>query len=201
MPRPLRLGVFGGAFDPPHMAHRALVEAALQQLRLDALRVFPTGQAWHKTRTLSPAQHRVAMAELAFDDLPDVRVDARETMRSGPSYTVDTLRGLQAEYPDATLFLIIGQDQAAALHTWHAWEAVVQAAIICVASRANSTGATPRFVPPSGLEQRFLQLGFPVLPVSATDIRSRAATGQSIAPLVGPAVARYIAAHHLYQSA
>ena len=199
--RPLRLGVFGGAFDPPHAAHRVLVEAALQQLRLDALRVFPTGQAWHKARTLSSAQHRIAMAELAFADLPDVRVDTRETMRSGPSYTIDTLRELQAEHPDATLFLIIGQDQATSLRTWHAWEAVVQAAIICVASRVDSTGATTRFVPPPGLEQRFLQLGFPVLPVSATNIRTRAATGQSIAPLVGPAVARYIAVHHLYQSA
>ena len=199
--QPMRLGVFGGAFDPPHAAHRALVEAALDQLQLDGMRIFPTGQAWHKTRPLSDARHRIAMAELAFSDLPRVLVDTRETTRGGPSYSVDTLRELQAENAAAQLFLVIGQDQAGLLHTWHDWNAVVQLAIICVAAREDSTGTTPRFVPPPGLEQRFLQLSCPVLPVSATDIRSRAAAGQQVVPLVCEAVARYIVVHHLYPSA
>ena len=82
--RPLRLGVFGGAFDPPHVAHRALVEAALAQLQLDRLHVVPTGQAWHKARDLSPAQHRVAMAQLAFADLPGVQIDTREVAARRP---------------------------------------------------------------------------------------------------------------------
>jgi len=201
VPGGLRLGVFGGAFDPPHAGHRALVEAALTELQLDRLRVFPTGQAWHKKRELSGAAHRVAMAELAFADLPRVRVDARETLRPGPTYSVETLRELHAEHPGATLYLVIGQDQAADLQRWHAWREVVQLAIICVAARAQSTGAATGFVPPAGLEPRFLRLSCPLLPVSATEIRRRAATGQSIVPLVGDAVARYIADHYLYQSA
>lgn len=197
----LRLGVFGGAFDPPHVGHRALVEAALVQLQLDALCIVPTGHAWHKERELSLARHRIAMAELAFADLPQVRVDPRETLRSGPSYTVDTLRELHAERPGATLFLLMGQDQASVLHGWHAWREVVLLAIICVAAREDPAGATGRFIAPAGLEPRFLQLRCPVLPVSATDIRARAGAHQSIAPLVGAAVARYIVHHHLYQSA
>ena len=113
-----RLGMFGGAFDPPHMAHRVLAQAAVDQLRLDELRVFPTGQAWHKERTLTPAQHRLAMAQLAFEDLPKVVVDARELQRAGATYTIDTLRELSAEHPGAELFLVMGEDQAAAFTTW-----------------------------------------------------------------------------------
>lgn len=198
---PVRLGVFGGAFDPPHAAHHALIEAALVQLQLDALLVLPTGNAWHKVRPLSSAEDRIAMAKLDYADLPQVSVDTRETLRNGPTYSVDTLRELQAEHPGATLFLVIGDDQARALQSWHDWEVVVQIAIICVATREDAAGFAPRFIPPAGLESRFLQLGSPVVSVSATDIRARVATGRGIAPLVSGAVARYIADHHLYQSA
>ena len=81
--QPIRLGVFGGAFDPPHRAHLALVHAALAQFGLDELRVLPTGQAWHKARPLSAAAHRVAMARLTFEHMPQVVVDDRETRREG----------------------------------------------------------------------------------------------------------------------
>lgn len=198
--RPMRLGVFGGAFDPPHVAHRALVESALAQLGLDRLLVVPTGQAWHKARALSGAQHRIAMAELAFADLPQVRVDARETLRPGPTYTIDTLRELHREQPGAELVLIIGQDQAQSLVSWRAWREVVALAIICVAARADASGQTARFEPPRGLQHRFVQLQLPVSAVSATEIRERARTGQGIVPLVSDAVARYIVLHRLYRS-
>ena len=88
---PLRVGMFGGAFDPPHWAHRALAETALGQLRLDHLHILPTGHAWHKPRQLSPAEHRVAMCKLAFDGLLNIHFDEREIHREGPSYTADTL--------------------------------------------------------------------------------------------------------------
>jgi len=103
--------MFGGAFDPPHLAHRALAEAALDQLGLDALHMMPTGQAWHKARSLTSAEHRIAMCQLAFDDLPRTRIDTRETTRQGPSYTADTLAELAREYPGATLYLVLGADQ------------------------------------------------------------------------------------------
>ncbi len=198
---PARLGVFGGAFDPPHAAHRALLEAALVQLQLDQLRVVPTGQAWHKPRLLSEAGHRIAMAQLAFADLPGVSIDPRETTRSGPSYTVDTLRELQAENPGTQLFLLIGEDQARALKSWHEWQLVVRLAIICVARREDSTAIPGQFSPPVGLQERFLPLNFPASAVSATRIRALAAAGQRVVPLVCAGVARYIVHHHLYQTA
>ncbi|MEO6625410.1 MAG: nicotinate (nicotinamide) nucleotide adenylyltransferase [Burkholderiaceae bacterium] len=200
MPTSRRVGLFGGAFDPPHRAHRVLVEAALAELRLDRVLVLPTGQAWHKPRDLTDMQHRVAMAQLAFADLAAVQVDLRETLRSGATYTVDTLRELRAEQPGAEFFLIIGQDQAEALHQWRAWEVVVQLAIICVALRPNASGAPPRYAPPCGLEHRFVPLLAPAMAVSATAIRAKSARGEPLVPLVCDAVARYIALHRLYQT-
>lgn len=196
-----RLGVLGGAFDPPHATHLALARAALEQLQLDQLLVVPTGCAWHKSRPLSDAQHRVAMAQLAFDGLPGVQIDTREIDRAGPSYTIDTLRELQIAYPDAELFLVIGQDQAQSLASWREWEQVVALATIAVAGRASEPVKNPNhFNPPEPLRQRFMQLQLPVSDISATDIRQRVRRGQSVVPLVGEAVARYIVLHRLYQT-
>ena len=195
-----RLGVLGGAFDPPHAAHVALARTALAELQLDQLLVVPTGQAWHKARPLSPAPHRLAMAELAFSELPRVVVDPRETRRAGPTYTVDTLRELQAQWPGAELYLIIGEDQARALPSWHEWQEILQLAIICVAEREDLTGTTPRFEPPKAQESRFRRLQMPVMPISATDIRTRIAAHLGVVPLVFAPVARYIDDHHLYQT-
>lgn len=195
-----RLGMFGGAFDPPHLAHRALADAAVQQLRLDELHVLPTGQAWHKSRPLTAASHRLAMSRLAFDGLPQVRLDDREIRRAGPSYTLDTLRELNAENPQAELYLVMGKDQADVLPTWRHWEEIVRLAIICVADRDLMTGQETRFVPPPEMAGRFCKLHMPAMDISATGIRARVASQQGIAPLVSPAVARYIEDNHLYQS-
>ena len=204
MPHPTaakRIGVFGGAFDPPHAAHVALAQSAVADLQLDELRVIPTGEAWHKSRPLSPAPHRLAMAQLAFSGLPCVVIDPRETQRSGPSYTVDTLRELHAQWPEAELFLIMGEDQARALPNWREWQAILQLAIICVASRANLDESSSRFLAPKAQKSRFRRLQMPANPVSATNIRARIAAHQSVVPLVFESVARYIDQHHLYQTA
>lgn len=195
-----RIGVFGGAFDPPHLAHLALARTALAELALDELRVVPTGEAWHKPRTLSPARHRLAMAQLAFADLPRVVVDPIETLRAGPSYTVVTLRAFKARWSDADLFLILGEDQVRSLTSWQDWQEILQLAIICVAERANPAGVTFK----SGLEiayaSRLRRLPMPALALSATDIRARIAAHLSVAGLVIEPVARYIDTHHLYQT-
>ena len=199
-----RVGVFGGAFDPPHRAHVALAEAALAQLALDALYVIPTGQAWHKTRTLSAPEHRLAMARLAFAGLERVVVDDREIRRTGPSFTIDTLEALQAENPGAQLYLVIGNDQFAALKTWHRWQAVLEIAIICIANRAGSTSTGAGFDPENQAGHAVLTLKMPLMPVSATDIRRQISSGsagpQGWTHLVPEPVARYIERHQLYIS-
>nr|WP_315426289.1 nicotinate (nicotinamide) nucleotide adenylyltransferase [uncultured Albidiferax sp.] len=195
-----RIGVFGGAFDPPHNMHVALAQSALQQLQLDALYVFPTGHAWHKSRTLSPPAHRLAMARLAFAGIAGVRVDPREILRDGPTYTIDTLHELRAEHAQAQLFLLMGEDQARRLPSWHGWAEIVRTAIISVASRADPTSASSPFMPEFLPPERFQVLHLPPMALSATDIRNRAATSQGIAHLVPEGVARYIDQHHLYQT-
>jgi nicotinate-nucleotide adenylyltransferase len=196
----LRLGVFGGAFDPPHLMHLALVQAAIDQLELDQIRVLPTGQAWHKTRQLESAEHRLAMARLAFGAVAKVVVDDREMRRTGPSYTVDTLRELKNEFPLAKLFLIIGEDQARAFKRWHAWQEVSQSAIIYVAGRACLSGVVAIISSKIGDNPEFESLQVTANAVSATEIRERAANGENLAPLAGQRVARYIAEHLLYQT-
>lgn len=191
-----RVGMFGGAFDPPHVAHVALACAAVEQLRLDELRIVPTGQAWHKATQLSPAADRLAMARIAFAGVPRAVIDERELQRSGPTYTVDTLRELQREQPGAELFLVMGEDQAAALTRWHEWETVLSLASIGVAARAATPGETRTGLPPQARAQALV---LPSMPESATEVRTLAARKSAFGHLVPAGVARYIETHHLYQ--
>ena len=197
-----RIGLFGGAFDPPHHAHVALARAAVGQFALDCLHIVPTGYAWHKARTLSAPEHRLAMARLAFQDLPNVVVDERELQRAGPTFTIDTLEALQKEHPQARLYLFMGDDQFAAFQQWHRWQVILDLAIICIAGRAHSTRAGGLFDAYPGFASRFSVLELPLLPVSATQIRqliaSRATSADDLARLVSEPVARYISLHRLY---
>jgi nicotinate-nucleotide adenylyltransferase len=195
-----RIGVFGGAFDPPHNAHVALAQVAVEQLGLSELRIFPTGQAWHKSRDLTGAEHRLAMAREAFAGVAHTVVDGRELARSGPTYTVDTLRELHAENPEAELVLVIGADQAEALHTWREASEIVRLATISIAARARPMRPGGTFDAQNLPMERWLPLELPAMPVSATEIRAKVAAGQSIAELVPPGVASYIARHSLYRS-
>jgi len=205
---PRRVGMFGGAFDPPHLAHRALAEAALDQLGLDALHIMPTGQAWHKARTLSSAEHRVAMCHLAFGDLPRTRIDTRETARQGPSYTADTLAELALEYPGASLFLVLGADQLLAFKSWVRWPEVLERAQLAVANRALHIGADAALdqreeMDLSAVDLPFARLAMPLTNISASAVRSRldqvASQRAAAAQLVSASVAGYISDHSLYQ--
>jgi nicotinate-nucleotide adenylyltransferase len=198
MKQPFRLGVFGGAFDPPHLAHVALARAAVEQLGLDELRVLPTGQAWHKSRALTPAEHRLAMAREAFAEVPRAVVDDRELRRAGPTYTIDTLRQFTAEFPQAELLLVIGADQAEALHGWRESDGILRLARVAVAARARPGPDAPPFDTGSLPGASFASVELPAMPVSATQVRARVAAGQPVDHLVPPGVASYIARHHIY---
>lgn len=193
-----RVGMFGGAFDPPHVAHVALARAAVEQLHLDELRIFPTGDAWHKSQVLSPAGHRLAMARIAFEGLARTVVDDRELRRPGPTYTIETLRELKAQRPQARLFLVMGEDQAVALTRWREWQAITALATICMAARPATSADAPRALP---AEVQLMLLRLPEMPESATEVRARVAAGEGIDHLVPPGVASYIAQHSLYQPA
>ena len=199
-PQLQRIGVFGGAFDPPHNAHVALARAALDQFELDSLHVVPTGMAWHKSRALSAPVHRLTMTRLAFDNVARVVVDDRELQRKGPTFTIDTLKALQTENPQAQIYLFIGADQFVAFRQWHQWQEILEIAIICIADRAESTPTQTQFDAYAAQSHRFFTLKLPLMSVSATQVRQLIASGAAcdIAKLVPEPVARYIALHQLY---
>lgn len=193
-----RIGVFGGSFNPPHLAHLALAKLALAELQLDELRWLPAGQPWQKPAgSLAPAAHRVAMVRLLAEGEPGFVVDERETHRPGPSTTIATVRELLAEQPGAEITLVIGQDQYARLDTWRDAAQLRTLVTLAVAARDGQTPTPPAAW--AGIGHRMQVLPLPPMAISATDIRHRIAQGQPIAALVGQAVAGYIDQHHLYR--
>jgi nicotinate-nucleotide adenylyltransferase len=195
---PARIGLLGGSFDPPHLAHLALARTALQALHLDELWWLPAGQPWQKVgRALADGTHRAAMVRLLVQDEPRFRLDARELDRPGPTFTVDTVRECRAERPDAAFFLILGQDQYGRLDTWREWPALLGEVTLAVAARS---GQPP--LPPPALAahpHRLKVLPLPDMPESSTALREALTRGDEVSPMVGQAVAGYIARHHLYR--
>lgn len=189
-----RIGLLGGSFDPVHNAHLALACVALDSLALDELRWVPAGQPWQKMRSITSSTHRLAMLELAIHGEPRFVLDRCEIDRSGPSYTLDTVRALRQGEPTAQCYLIVGQDQFANLPTWHGWRELLSLVTLAVAARPGASV-------PSAPELQ--DLSYQVLPLAAMDIaasavRERRRRGQSIDALVPPQVARYIEDNALY---
>ncbi len=198
-----RLGIFGGSFDPPHIAHLALAKHAIEQFGLAELRIIPTGDAWHKARKLTPSPHRLAMTRLAFADVPQTVVDPREIDRQGATYSVDTLEELKAEQPEADLYLFIGADQANAFKTWHRWQEILGLATVVVADRQQSGQGSMASQWHNAVSPDVQRLDMPSLNVSATEIRAHVAQGTHADPKMHAwlpaAVQHYIEKHSLYR--
>jgi nicotinate-nucleotide adenylyltransferase len=168
----------------------------------------PAGQPWQKTRPMTEAAHREAMLRLAIAHEPRFVLDRIELERSGPSYTLDTVRALKAAHPGTEWHLLIGHDQHAGLHTWHHWQELLGLVVLAVANRPDSEGnagaASPRPVHPEVLRHGFQTVPLPLLNIAATQVRHLAAQGADIdtlATLVPTEVAGYIYHHGLYRPA
>ena len=193
-----RVGLLGGTFDPVHRAHVALAQAALQALQLDEVRWIPAGQPWQKAREVTAAHHREAMVRLAIADEPRFVLDRIEVERSGPSYTLDTVKALSAAQPHTEWALIIGADQYASLHTWVDWRDLLSRVVLAV---ANRPGPLPP-VHPEVLAFPHRAVPLPMLDISSTEVRQRVQRSHDISDigaLVPSEVARYIENHRLYR--
>lgn len=196
----MRVGIYGGVFNPPHHGHLIAAQEAHWQLELDVVVWVPVGAAPHRAIESDPgAEARFEMVELATAGDERYRVSRIELEREGPSYTVDTLRELREREPEDELFLILGGDQALALPTWHEPEQVLDLATIAVfergSSNRNAIGITIRRM--IGAERvRFLEM--PRIDISSTMVRRRAAVGRPIRYLVPDKVANFIGAQSLY---
>jgi nicotinate-nucleotide adenylyltransferase len=199
----VRVGILGGAFNPPHLGHLWLAQEAHARLGLDRVVLVPVGEAPHRTLDADPGgRQRLRMVELAVAGDDRLAASAIEVDRSGTSYTVDTLRALRASAPADELTLILGADQARVLPSWHEPAKVLRLARVAVAERAGA-----------GREQLVAELGaldaaerieafeLPRIDVSSTLVRERVAAGLPIRYLVPDAVADHIAAEGLYAGA
>jgi nicotinate-nucleotide adenylyltransferase len=188
----VRLGVFGGTFDPVHLGHLVAAAEAHRALALDRVHLIPAGQhPWKGGVRPAPAADRLAMLRLAVADDPRFLVDDREVQRPGPSYTVETLRSLRADHPGDSLFLLVGADAARDLPAWQAAEALGRLAEVVVLSRPGIS------VPDHPLTARALEV--PAVEISASQVRERCRRGEPVRYLVPDAVARYIAERRLYR--
>ena len=191
-----RIGLFGGTFDPPQLAHTALARSARDALPLDEVRWIPTGRPWQKTYAISEASHREAMVNLAIAGERGFVLERCELERAGPSYSLQTVHELQRREPAASWFLLVGADQYNNLHTWRGWRELLGLVTLAVAERPGVVMQPDAQV--ARLPNRAVPL--PPMDISATDIRARVARGDSISGLVSNTVAGYIAQHQLYRS-
>ncbi|HJB64321.1 MAG TPA: nicotinate-nucleotide adenylyltransferase [Candidatus Microbacterium pullistercoris] len=192
--RPARIGVMGGTFDPIHHGHLVAASEAATSFDLDEVVFVPTGQPWHK-QAVSPAQQRYEMTVIATASNPDFTVSRVDIEREGTTYTVDTLRDLRAERPNAEFFFITGADAVAQMLGWRDHEELWQLAHFVAVSRPGHDLNTQDL--PS---ERVTRLEIPALAISSTDCRDRVEQGMPVWYLVPDGVVQYIAKHHLYRS-
>jgi nicotinate (nicotinamide) nucleotide adenylyltransferase len=209
-PRPIvagSLGVFGGTFDPIHLAHLAVAQEAAEALGLERVVFVPAAIPPHKPgRDITPAEHRLAMIELAIAGNDRFVVDRLELERTGPSYTVDTLEALRASRDAAgassDLVLVLSAEAFLGLMTWRAPRRILELARVVVAPRDGYSDAGPDFLAEHlpDLVDRATFLDSPRMRLSASELRARAAAGRSLRYLVPDAVAAYIGDHALYRN-
>jgi nicotinate-nucleotide adenylyltransferase len=195
-----RLGILGGAFNPPHIGHLVCAQEALLQLGLDKVLFVPVGEAPHRAIEDDPgAEARLELVERAIADDERFTSSRVELDRDGPSYTSDTLRELRSRGPEDELFLILGGDQAAALAKWHQPEEVLSLASVAVVERVSWTrNAIGIKIARLKGSERVRYLDMPLIQVSSSAVRRRVAGGLPIRYLVPDRVARYIETNQLY---
>jgi nicotinate-nucleotide adenylyltransferase len=199
----MRLGLLGGTFNPPHLAHLLAAQEAHDQLGLDRVLLIPNANPPHKQVVGDPGPAaRLALCRLAIGDDERFEVSELEVAREGPSYTADTLRALHETSPGAELTFIVGGDMATSFPTWHEPAEVVRLARLAVAEREGTPRADilERLATIPGAVERVEFFDLPRMDISSSLVRRRVAAGHPIRYLVPDPVAGYIAQHGLYRS-
>lgn len=191
----MKLGVFGGTFDPPHVGHLIVAEDVAAALKLDRVIFIPTGTHPLKgERVGTTADLRVQMIAAATSDSELFVVDERETLRPGLSYTIDTIHELRTENPGAELYLLVGSDILSEIHRWHRIEELAQSARLVVMTRPGADTDPGRVAGVS-----VLSVGVTDVEISSSDIRERVRTGRPYRYLVPDTVYQIMVKHSLYR--
>ena len=194
---PLRKGLLGGTFNPPHVAHLIVAHIVRETLGLERVLLVPTSVHAFKGEAEASARDRAVMAELAVAGDPALEVDRIEVRRGGVSYTVDTLRELREREPDTVWHVIVGQDNLAELGQWREVDRLPELAQIALVTRGLVDGSPGASEPVFG--GRLTRVRVPALEISSTVLRQRVAEGRSIRYWVPPGVEAYIAGRGLYR--
>lgn len=192
----MRIGLYGGTFDPIHLGHLRAAETAREAFRLDLVAFLPAAVPPHREAPVSPAEDRLAMARLATAAHPRFEAWDAELRRSGPSYTVETVSTLVSERPSDSFVLVVGADTWPEMASWREPERLLRLVEVAVVDRPGYPGGELRLPFPGARGVRRAE--GPSLPISATAIRERVARGLSVRFLVPDAVADYIEARRLY---
>lgn len=192
-----RIGVMGGTFDPIHHGHLVAASEVADRFHLDEVIFVPTGQPWQKEgKTISPAEDRYLMTVIATAANPRFSVSRVDIDRGGPTYTIDTLRDLRELYPDEALYFITGADALSSIMSWHDWEEMFQLAEFVGVTRPGYELREDML--PADIQERVHLVEIPVMAISSTDCRTRAAEGRPVWYLVPDGVVQYISKNSLY---
>ena len=196
----MRLGLFGGTFDPIHLGHLILAEQCREACRLDRVWFVVAGAPPHKRGDRTPVAHRLEMARIATAGHPAFEVSDLETRRPGPHYSVETLESVHRERPDDELFFLIGADSLVDLPAWREPEGIARLATIVVVNRPGIEVADPGRMPDFGPGTRpLLSVTIPSIGIASHDLRRRLAEGRSVRFMVPRGVEAYIEAQGLYR--
>jgi nicotinate-nucleotide adenylyltransferase len=191
-----RLGMLGGTFNPPHLAHLIAAELAVEAFALDRLLFIPANVPPHKVdHEIASAQDRLAMVSLATEGNSRFETSDIEISRNGKSYTIDTIHALHEVFQPEHIFLFIGLDNLAIFDTWHRSEEIFKQCEIIVMARPSHEIDTID----SKLRDRVKFMPIPLMEISSTNIRERVRDGKSIRYLVPESICSYIAEHNLYR--
>jgi nicotinate-nucleotide adenylyltransferase len=194
----VRIGIFGGTFDPVHEGHLRPIESAAVKFGLARVFYVPARQSPDKKAPPTDARHRVAMLALALAGRPDWSISFEELDREPPSFTVDTLAAFAARHPDDEFWLLMGTDALAGLDRWKRPEEIVRLARIAAFHREPYVGDRLRIPKVPGLADRLEVFDAGSVKISSTDLRDALERGESPAGRVPAAVAEYITKHGLY---
>ena len=189
----IRLGVMGGTFDPVHFGHLVAANEAASAFGLDKVIFVPTGESWQK-QTITDSGHRFNMTKLAIAGNSHFDISRVDVDRPGPTYTVDTLRDIKAQHPEAELFFITGADSIAQIGSWKDSEQIWPLAHLVGVTRPGHSLEVPKS--PHGAVSL---LEIPALAISSTDIRARVESGKPIDYLLPASVIDYIQKNNLYR--
>jgi nicotinate-nucleotide adenylyltransferase len=202
----MRIGLMGGTFDPPHLAHVIPTTHVVTEFRLDRVHFVPNYMPPHKERIyLTDSYHRAAMVAIALEKYDEFILDPIELRKQKASYTVDTIEEMIAAHPEDQLFFIMGSDSFVELETWHDYKRLLQLCEFIIINRGTEDDELQESLQKLetltqlNLRDRIHFAHAPYLPISSTEIRNAISAGTSVSKWVSPEVQAYIEKHHLYK--